>query len=118
MPESSIQRRIFWPFDRIAVSGTGRVFEFPCQPTLGHVQGSALADVCSEGVGVVDVEVAGVDFVEAPCWVVASQGREGRHDPGGNEGVLRGLLGAVVAVVDAQLVGVRVAEEDGCDHMG
>jgi hypothetical protein len=62
-------------------------------------------DVGNEGVGLVDVEVAGVDLVQSETTVQVRQRR------------LRGLDCAVVGEIDHELVLVRVAEEQVGDDV-
>ena len=115
MPERCIQRRIFRPIRRRAVGVAGAVFEL--EDRAVRVQRWEGVHVRVEGVGVVDVEGACVDLVEAEAAVEICQRGDAGADPPWCQCCVKGLDAAVVGVVDHLLVLVRVAEEDVGDDV-
>ena len=116
MPERRIQRCILGPTNGISI--TGRIFELIGRPTLAGIEGGEGIDIRIPGIGVVDVEGGGVDFVEAEAAVEIGEGRDARADPARSQCVGGGLHGAVLGVVDHDFVFVGVAEEDAGDDVG
>ena len=116
MPERSIQRRILGPTDGISI--TGRVFELVGRSALARVEGGEGIDVCVPGIGVVDVEGSGVDFVEAEAAVEVCERRDARADPTGCQRVCGGLHSAILGVINHDFVFVGVAEEDARNDVG
>ena len=84
----------------------------------GAVEGREGRDVGVPGIGLVDFERAGVDFVHAEAAVKICQWGYGGADPAGGLGVGGCALRAVLGVVDHDLVFVGVAEEDIGNDVG
>lgn len=97
MPIRRVQRRVSRPADRIRVARA--VFELVDRAVGAAVERWEGGDVAVEGVGVVDAEVAGVDFVHPVAGVEVCEGCDGGADPADGEGVFAGLDGAVIGVL-------------------
>ena len=113
-------RRVEWGVGGPAgdiVGVAGGVFELVNGTGRGGVEVGEGGDVRVPSVGVVDFEVAGVDFVHSEAAVEIRQGGYAGADPAGGEGIGARLLGAVVGVVDHDFVFVRVPEEDVGDYV-
>ena len=72
LPVRCIQRRVCRPSDRVGVAC--RVLKVPDRAGLRGVEGLEGADVGVVRVGVVDGEIAGVDFVHAVARIEVCQG--------------------------------------------
>ena len=99
MPKRRVQRRIIRPIEAV-VCGARVVFVFEDGPGLGGVDGGERGYVGVVGVGFVDGEVAGVDFVHAEAGVDVGEGCEGGADPADVGGVGEVTGRSVVGVVD------------------
>ena len=99
MPERRVQRRIIRPVEAV-VCGARAVFVFEDRAGLGSVDRGEGGHLGVVGVGFVDGEVAGVDFVHAEAGVEVGKGREGGADPADVGGVGEVTGRSVVGVVD------------------
>ena len=115
MPVRGVQGRCGWPADVVGVAGG--IFVLVGGAGGGNVEVGEGGDVGVEGVGVVDVEVASVDFVHPEAAVEVCQGRDAGAYPSWSESIFAGLLGTIICVVDHDFVFVRVAKEDISNHV-
>lgn len=116
VPVGGVQGRVGGPSNGVCVSSG--ILKLPDRSGLRGVEGSKRTDISIVGVGIVDGEIASVDFIHAVATVQVGERSDARSDPANAESVGGVLDGAVVGIVDHELIFVSVAEEDVCDHMG
>ena len=116
VPVCGIQGRCSRPIDVVSVACG--VLVLVRWTSGGDVEVREGRDVGIPGVGIVDLEGAGVNFVHSEAAVEVCQGRDAGADPAWGESVFAGALGSVVCVVDHDFVFVGVAKEDIGNYVG
>ena len=116
MPVLCIQRATIRPANVVGL--TSRVLELIDGAFGGAVKGREGRDIGIPGVGFVDFEGVGVDFVHAEAAVQVRERCHGGADPAYGLGVGGYALRAVLGVIDHDLVFVGVTEEDVGNHVG
>ncbi len=116
MPVLSIQRTRCRPADIISV--TSRILEFVDWAFGSTVKFGEAVDVGIPGVGFINFERASIDFVHAETAVEVGKGRDAGADPARGLSVGRSASGAVIGVIDHNLVFMGVTEEDVGNNMG
>jgi len=116
VPKRRIKRRVRRPAHRRRVRRARGVLIAVRRP--GGGQSREGRHVCVEGVRIINVEVTRIDFVHAEPRVEVRERGDAGADPSGGEGVGGVAHGAVVGVVEEELVLVGVAEEDPRDDVG
>lgn len=117
LPERGVQGSIRWPAPANRVRVASGVLKGPHGTCLGRVEGLEGRDIGEVGVGVVDAEIARVDFVHTIAGVQVGQRCDRGAHPADVDGMIRVLHRAIVGVVDHCLIFVRVAEEDAGDNV-
>jgi len=112
VPESGVQRSVGWPACLSTIGLTGAVLDLVGWAVAGQV-GEAV-DIGVESIGIVDLEVSGVDLVHSVARVEIGQWRDGWADPGIGEGIAGRLLSSIVRVENLDLYGSGNAPGRSC----
>lgn len=112
VPEGGVERRMRGPVGGCTIGITSGVLVLPYWAVLLDREGSKGGDIRIESVGLVDIEAACVDLVQAVAGVEVSQRSHGGTNPSRGQGIGGILDGTVVGIVDHKLVLMRMAKED------